>query len=60
MKKGNKLVCMQISPKRLKASENLGIDIIYQHEEAIDYDEVSALLQKVTLHAWHQLFSLVW
>ena len=36
---------LQGSPKLLQASD--GTSISYQHEEVVDYDEVSFLLQKV-------------
>ena len=39
----------QVTPKRLQASDALGIHITYQHEEQIDYDEISLLLAKVSL-----------
>lgn len=38
---------LQVSPKRLDSSDTLGVEITYQHEESIKYDEVSSLLQKV-------------
>ena len=38
-------VSMQVPSKLLQAGD--GMDIIYQHEQIIDYNEVSLLLQKV-------------